>query len=204
MKTLIWDLDGTLVDSYERITKVTQEVLKPYRAITIEEIHNRVIETSVVEFVTSQAEKLDLDINELFIHYKALTDQIVSSDYKLIKNAKDVLKHYRDLGYKHYIYTHRGLSTYDILEFHGIKDWFVDIVTSDDGLKRKPDPDALNFLINKYNLIREETYYIGDRSLDILCGKAAGLKTVYIGSDKSIDADISVSEISHIKRYISF
>jgi len=204
MKTLIWDLDGTLVDSYERITKVTQEVLKPYRAITIEEIHNRVIETSVVEFVTSQAEKLDLDINELFIHYKALTDQIVSSDYKLIKNAKDVLKHYRDLGYKHYIYTHRGLSTYDILEFHGIKDWFVDIVTSDDGLKRKPDPDALNFLINKYNLIRKETYYIGDRSLDILCGKAAGLKTVYIGSDKSIDADISVSEISHIKRYISF
>ncbi|MCH4889622.1 HAD family hydrolase [Acidaminobacter sp. JC074] len=204
MKTLIWDLDGTLVDSYERITKVTQEVLKPYRAFTIEEIHNKVIETSVVSFVTNQAEDLGLDINELFIHYKALTDQIAASDYKLIENAKEVLKHYLDLGCKHYIYTHRGLSTYDILEAHGIREWFVDILTSDDGLKRKPDPDALNYLIEKYSLDKEETYYIGDRSLDVLCGKAAGLKTVYIGKDKTIDADVVVSEINHIKRYISF
>ena len=203
MKTLIWDLDGTLVDSYERITSVTKKVFAPYKDFSIDEIFNRVIKTSVVDFFMVESENLDLSVEELFSSYNSLTSQIEPGDYRLMEHTKEILSYYLDLGYKHYIYTHRGLSTYDILKSHDISDWFVDVVTSEDGFRRKPDPDALNYLITKHRLNRSETYYIGDRLLDVLCGKAAGVGTVYIGDDSTIEADISVESINDIKRYIS-
>jgi len=203
MKTLIWDLDGTLVDSYERITSVTKEVFAPYKDFSIEEIHNRVIKTSVVDFFMIESENLDLNVEDLFTHYQSLTSKIEPRDYKLMEQTKEILSYYLEHGYKHYIYTHRGSSTYNILESHDIRDWFEDIVTSEDGFNRKPDPDALNHLITKYKLDISETYYIGDRLLDVLCGKAAGVGTVYIGDDSTIEADISIESINDIKQYIS-
>jgi len=47
---------------------------------------------------------------------------------------------------------------------------------------RKPEPKMIVDLAKKYNINIENSYMIGDREVDIAAGKAAGAKTILVGS----------------------
>lgn len=179
MASLIWDLDGTLIDSYDIIAKNIYLSYKGFVTLNQNVIRENVIKTSVTQHFIEVAKANNLPLHVLYDNYKRLTDLAQAGDYKLVKNVKDVLEELSAKGYKHYIYTHRDNSTNDILKANGIDHLFVEVVTIDNGFKRKPDSEALDYLINKYSMKKEETYYIGDRQLDVECGINAGIKTVY-------------------------
>ena len=72
---------------------------------------------------------------------------------------------------------------------------FSEIITSDNHLARKPDPEALTYLIDKYNLDPSETAMVGDRPLDIQAGQNAGIKTILFDEagiflDNALKADV--------------
>lgn len=92
-----------------------------------------------------------------------------------------------------------------MLKNNGLIDYFDEIITSDNGFKRKPSPEALRYLIDKYSLKKESTYYIGDRSIDIECAKNAGVKSVLISTDEeeNIDAEYVVGDLLEIQNIIS-
>jgi phosphoglycolate phosphatase len=52
------------------------------------------------------------------------------------------------------------------------------LICPDDTGKRKPSPDGLKLACKKTNTLPQESIYIGDHSIDIIAGKAAGMKTV--------------------------
>tara|TARA_B100001146_G_scaffold222181_1_gene234097 strand:+ start:1862 stop:2557 length:696 start_codon:yes stop_codon:yes gene_type:complete len=52
------------------------------------------------------------------------------------------------------------------------------LICPDDTGKRKPSPDGLVLACKTTNTSPEEGIYIGDHSIDIIAGKAAGMKTV--------------------------
>ena len=51
-------------------------------------------------------------------------------------------------------------------------------MTSLHGFERKPSPAGINYFIEKYNLDRNNTYYVGDRPMDILCADNAHIKSI--------------------------
>jgi len=57
----------------------------------------------------------------------------------------------------------------------GMEKYISDVIISDDGFKRKPDPEAFNYLIKKHGLNKKETLSIGDRLFDVQAGKNAGI-----------------------------
>ena len=63
----------------------------------------------------------------------------------------------------------------EILSKTEIKELFTEIVTADNGFKRKPDPESINYLKEKYQIV--SCLVIGDRPLDIEAGQAAGFST---------------------------
>ena len=65
-------------------------------------------------------------------------------------NAREVLDCLSKKGIKHFIYTHKSNITYDILDNLGMLQYFTKILTIDDGFKRKPDPEAINYLLDSY------------------------------------------------------
>lgn len=199
MKALIWDLDGTLVDSYKIIVRVAQEALKPYYKISKKDIHEHMIKNSVKHFFDTMSEKLTVSLETLYDHYHNFSNQVDMSEYQLMEGVKELLDTLSQKGYTHYIYTHRGLSTYNILKNHHILHYFKDIVTSDDGFSRKPEPDALLYLIQKYHLDKDTTYYIGDRTLDVKCGINAGVQTIYIGDEPGHGANHRFENVMDVK-----
>ena len=51
-------------------------------------------------------------------------------------------------------------------------------------------------LVEKYNLNKEDVYYIGDRPLDILCAKNANIKGIFFKND-AVDIDVDTDRIIH-------
>jgi len=63
--------------------------------------------------------------------------------------------------------------------------YFEEVLTIEDGFKRKPDPEAINYLIKKYIINKNNTYYIGDRHLDIDSANNAGVKSIFFKPEDS-------------------
>ena len=54
--------------------------------------------------------------------------------------------------------------------------YFDDFVTAEHNFPHKPAPDAILYLIKKHNMNLNETIMIGDREIDVLSGKNAGIQ----------------------------
>jgi D-glycero-D-manno-heptose 1,7-bisphosphate phosphatase len=53
--------------------------------------------------------------------------------------------------------------------------------------RRKPNPGMILEAINKWNIDAGKSFMIGDRKSDILAGKNAGVKTILIGNNPSVN-----------------
>ena len=176
--SIMWDLDGTLIDSYKIIASSIEIVIKNKNiTYSYEEVREEVTKRSCGEFLTDISNKYGLNLVDL----DKEVHSYINSRYlevEPIKNAKKTLDILSEMGVKNYIYTHKGNTTHDILKNIDMYKYFSEILTIEDGFKRKPDPEATNYLINKYNMDLNHTYYIGDRKLDIESANNAHIKSV--------------------------
>lgn len=179
-QVFIWDLDGTLLDSYEIIVN-SLYVTYLEKGVTLDKryIHTEIIRTSVSDFIMKMEKEYGVPFDALKDRYSYINSQ-EKLNIKATKHAHEILKYLKDNGVTNYVYTHRGKSTREILKNIGLIDYFDDIVNSQNGFERKPNPEALNYLVNKYHLDKNNTYYVGDRSIDIECANNAGVKGVLL------------------------
>ena len=174
----IWDLDGTLLDSYGIIVS---SLHKTYRKFGVEldrdDIHKEVIRSSVGDYISKLEKTTGLPANNIkeMVSENNDTEQL---NIKPIKNAAEVLEYLKSRHIPSYVFTHKGRSTQTVLKNIGLYDFFDEIITGKDGFPRKPDPAAINYLIDKYNLEKACTFYVGDRSLDVECAANAGIKSI--------------------------
>ncbi|MBS8114911.1 HAD-IA family hydrolase, partial [Streptococcus suis] len=96
----------------------------------------------------------------------------------LMTGAVEILNWTAEQGIQNFVYTHKSDNAFQVLEDLGIRHHFTEILTSDSGFARKPSPEALLFLIEKYGLDKESTYYIGDRLLDVETAINAGIRSI--------------------------
>ena len=185
-KTVIWDLDGTLLDSYDVIVESIQLVFKENNIVlSLDEIRNYALQFSIKSLFQMVSEKHDVPIDVLNQRYK----EISGGKYLQIKtmpNALEILEQLRLRGVKHHVFTHRGKTTIPVLEHLRMREYFGEILTSQSGFARKPNPEALDYLIRKYECDPINTFYVGDRSLDIECAVNAGIKGVLYAPKNSV------------------
>ena len=177
-ETYIWDMDGTLIDSYDVITssvvKVTEELGHP---ADYESVLCRLKQASLTVFVREWIAAYSGDLDSFIARYREVS-HLDDDRIPLIPGAGETLRGLLEQGARHFIYTHRGPSTHRILSRLGITDLFEEIVTSEAGLAPKPAPDGVNYLMEKYKTDPAHTFYVGDRNLDIGCAFNAGVRGI--------------------------
>lgn len=186
-KAVIWDLDGTLLDSYDVIVESIYLTFQEFGiCITRESIHQHTIEFSTKSLFHQIAEQYGLPAEQLQQRYS----HISGSKYMEIKpmqHAMEILQALDARGVQNLVFTHRGRTTIPVLDNLGMTGFFAQILTSQSGFARKPDPEALLHLLGKHGLDPMQTYYIGDRSLDMECAKNAGISGILFLPEGSID-----------------
>lgn len=174
MTTFIWDLDGTLIDSYEVFLEALSESFANFNLpFNRETVYNFIKGQSVNALLKEQPVPFQEIKEDFTTNSTAKNDKI-----KLMVGAKAVLDWTQKENIQNFIYTHKGKNAYDLLNQLEISPYFLEIVTSENGFKRKPHPEAINYLLEKYKLKPEETYYIGDRILDIEAAHNSGIHSI--------------------------
>lgn len=202
IKHFIWDFDGTLFDTYPVMVHAFQKALADCGVIA----HEKEIYTHMMDSLT---DTFHYYTNEYGLgdrlgerHYYYLEQDMEGSQPFL--SAKDLCEFIDRTGRCNYLCTHRGQTANQFIEKYGFTGYFKELVTSQNKFQRKPDPEALLYLMHKYGMQQEETIMVGDRELDIQCGKNAGVLTCYIQNGQQgnpFDADYYYADIPSMYDY---
>lgn len=172
-KHIIWDFDGTLFDTYPSMARAFTESMEaagyPADYQGIYDSMKIAISETVRRFQSAYGFG-----QEVIEGYRQRRIAIELAHAHPFDGAVEVLRRVCAAGGDHFICTHRGDSIHELLRRHGLEGYFRDITTSAHGFKRKPDPEAVQYLLDTYGMDPAETLMIGDRPLDVQSGQNAG------------------------------
>lgn len=174
----IWDLDGTLLDSYEAILSGIEETFDQF-AIPYdkEQVREFILKFSVQDLLVQVSKERKLDV-EVLNQVRAQSLAEKNAQVVLMSGACDVLAWADESGIQQFVYTHKGDNALTILRDLGLESYFKEILTSQSGFARKPNPEAATYLLDKYQLNPDNTYYIGDRTLDVEFAQNSGIQSI--------------------------
>ena len=174
----IWDLDGTLLDSYEAILSGIEETFAQF-AIPYdkEKVREFILKFSVQDLLEQVAEERNLDA-EVLNQVRAQSLSEKNAQVVLMSGAREVLSWADEAGIQQFVYTHKGDNAFAILRDLGLECYFTEILTSQSGFARKPNPEAATYLLDKYKLDPRDTYYIGDRILDVEFAQNSSIQSI--------------------------
>ncbi len=177
-KLLIFDLDGTLVDSRLDVANAIRHALVQLGQAPLphEEIYRFVgngIQRSIERILGTQASDLVEQAVQLYRqHYgQHLLDHTVL--YPHVEETLDAFRHKK----KAIISNKRQEPTVAILEGLGISHHFNMILGGDQVEEKKPAPEAVLRAVNQLAVAPRDAIMIGDSPDDIQAGQAAGLIT---------------------------
>ncbi|MFO7881532.1 MAG: HAD-IA family hydrolase [Kosmotogaceae bacterium] len=204
IKNIIWDFDGTLCNTYPSIVKAISDTLKEYNVeVSDEEILNQ-LKITMENAFQYFSNKFSIETESLVSRY--LAKEKPPEDRPLYDYTKEICEEICEKSGSSFIVTHRDRkSTMEILDYFNITSLFKKIITSDDGFKRKPDPESFVYLIREFNLSTKETIAVGDRELDIHAAKNSGIISCYFdefGFEPSINPDIIISTFKELLEII--
>lgn len=178
MKLVLFDCDGTVLDTFLLIEKVVIKTFKklyPDYPMTIEEAHTffgpYIVDT--LKKYTKTEEELNICLTEYQKNYDEL-----SSTYTVVYDGIiELLEYLKQNNYKIAIVSNKKTS----VVLQGLIDckintYFDIIVGADLMTKAKPDPNGIIFAMNKFNI--KDAYMIGDTATDIQTGLNANIPTI--------------------------
>ena len=184
-KHVIWDFDGTLFDSYPIVVSAFYETLVKFGIVEdMDEIYSfmKIALSHTNEYYKA---KYNLD-DSFFEQYQNLRTIYDREKTKPFNGAVALCKAIYKADGKNYLYTHRDSTAVDSLKKFDMSKYFTEFVTSQNRFSPKPSPDAILYLLKKYNFSRDEAIMIGDRDIDILSGQKAGISTCYVSDERGI------------------
>lgn len=182
IRHIIWDVDGTLFDTYPAFANSFQFALKDLGSDVPLDWITQQARISIDFCVKALADRCQLDedlIGEKFDFYYSSSSALDQPPYE---GVIEICKIIMESSGKNLIVTHRReASLIELLDTFNMRQYFSGWTTADDAYKRKPDPEAFLVTLTKHKLAPIETMTVGDRAIDILAGQAAGIKTCLFG-----------------------
>ena len=182
VKLLVFDLDGTLIDSKKDIAAGVNFTL---RRLGLPVLKNSTIygfigdgSWQLIERALDGHKKQDID--EALKIFRDYYSRHLTVTTKLYPYVEEVLKHYCDkkkavVTNKYESYALKILSDLKILKYFDL------ILGSDSVEKCKPHPLPINEAMRKFKALPSETVVIGDGVNDILAAKNAGVSSCAVG-----------------------
>lgn len=182
IKAVLFDLDGTLLDTNELIFDSFNRTMIESVGVTLErsEVVNffgRPLKESFGNKFGHDNPKLDEYIN----YYRTLNEKNHDNMCSAFDGVIDLLKELKSRGIKIGIVTSkRGELAKRGMEISGIMD-FVDVIISPESTElHKPNPEPAIEACRILGVETTEALMVGDASYDILCGNRAGCKSVAV------------------------
>ena len=198
---LIFDFDGTLIDSVPDLADATNAMLTTLGKETypIDSIRNWVGNGSRMLVERALVGKVEVLEGELTVEEADHAEQVFFEAYNNISGSKTVaypdvdsgLKKLKDAGYILALVTNKPIRFVPkILQSFGWQDLFVEVLGGDSLSTKKPDPAPLLHVCEALNISPEQAVMIGDSRNDILAGQNANMDTLGLSYGYNYGQDI--------------
>ncbi len=178
-KTLILDFDGTIADTKESILKSMKFVADSFH---INDFDEKLIEDLIgLPLATTFKNAFSFDkkqVQEATLVYRKHYNEIVIDTISLFDGVKDTLLYFHNKQMHLAIASSKGKEALvEILKKQNIYDMFSFVGGEEDVKNKKPAPDIINLIINKYGYNPNNCLVIGDTTFDIEMGQRANVDT---------------------------
>ena len=171
---VIFDVDGTLIDSWAEILVVFRKVFKSY-GFSLSEKQLRMTVGLPLENIIKEltGEENDEMVEAIRREFFSLPRRLI----RLYPGVENVLK----LPFKKAILTSKGrIGTIRDLAYFGLEHAFDMVVDADAVRHKKPNPEGIFMIINRFKDCADEVFMVGDTELDVLAAKSAGVKSIAV------------------------
>jgi phosphoglycolate phosphatase-like HAD superfamily hydrolase len=196
IKCIVWDLDGTLVDSYGVFGDILAEVVEiegramPSQAERLRHYHGSLQETIQNVLGIKSAEELSKTL-EIFLK---LQEKYYEGDLgrHLYSDATKLACQASKKGITQVVVTNRehsgrgNASPLAIVKGTVLSDYIQDVVAGDDVEFRKPDKRSVVGLLESYNLMPENILVIGDQFVDAQLALNLGARAILVSRNGEI------------------
>ncbi len=181
-KTILFDLDGTLVDTAPDLghalnlllekhgkAALSDAVIRPYAS------HGSRGLLGLGFGITSD----DVDFIALRDEYLDLYESVLTRSPQLFDGMQTLLDAFDVQGISWGIVTNKpGRFTQPLVKSLGLDEKAICVISGDDAPQPKPSPETLLMACKQAQVQPETCIYVGDAERDVQAGKAAGMKTV--------------------------
>ncbi len=177
-KTIIFDLDGTLLDTLNDLTNSTNAALEAFclPARTREEVRSFVgngIQKLVERALGARAELLNEALEKFKSHYAVHC----ADETKAYDGVMPLLSELKRRGVKTAVLSNKADFAVKKLASEYFGGLLLSAVGENEGagIRKKPAPDALFAVMKELDAAQENTLYVGDSEVDIQTAQNAGV-----------------------------
>ncbi|GCF94863.1 phosphatase [Enterococcus florum] len=175
IKTILFDVDGTLIDTEYVSVQSLKETLKEERNLTLSdkelEFSLGIPGARALERFTDSPEEIEQLLASWMKRMREYTHHA-----RLFNGILELLQELKQLGYRLGVVTSK-LRSDAVVEFaaFGLNTFFDVIITADDTPLHKPNPEPLLKALEELNADNQASLYIGDSLYDMLCAESSGV-----------------------------
>ena len=207
MLNLIWDLDGTLIDSEKEVLEALKLALSDANIDILKSVKPLRVGPTIDNILKASFDASYLSIERLQNAVSAFRRRYDSSSFLYTHSFAGIDTIVHDTAhYAHYIITNKpDLPSRKIIHKLGWETKIRQIITPYSfGNDKKEKSELFKYLIESQHVVKENTYGIGDMASDCYAAKSAGIQTIGVlwgtgTRDELADADYLCSTVAELK-----
>lgn len=198
IKAIIWDLDGTLVDSFPGIHESLNDVLRSFHLaeVDLDTVKRRVgrgVENLLRESVPEELIETGVSL------FRASYEATHLNKTFLFPGVRDVLLNLQSSGIVMVVASNKPENfSRNILKHLQLEEFIEDCFGPDKEIKPKPHPSMLQAAMSRLGVRPEETLYVGDMLLDVETARNAGVRVALVATGAFTKGDLQTAQPSYL------
>ena len=211
-KAVLFDLDGTLVDTAPDMVGVLRDLQREENRDAIDyDLARSHVSNGAAGLVSLAFPDIDADVHErLRLRYLEKYGEAVCIDSVVFAGLDVLLDELDRISCPWGVVTNKPMRMTDpLLDGLGLASRSACAISGDTLPQRKPDPAPLLLASEQLGVLPPDAIYVGDAARDIEAGRAAGMSTIaaaygYINHDDphSWGADLVVEDTTELTHYV--
>jgi HAD superfamily hydrolase (TIGR01509 family) len=178
-RNLIWDMGGTLVDTYPALDATLVEVVERHGGAVDPASVAALTRRSTGHAIEELAGRFGIATSEFRAAEASLKEHWRTAPPPVVDGAREAMATARDLGGLNVIVTHRdAASARDLVAGLGLD--VDDLLCAPAGYPRKPAPDMYLEVLSRHDLTADSCLAVGDRPIDAEAAAGAGIDSAML------------------------